>query len=359
MDHARDMLGARDSPEQQLAMLIDSVSDYAIFLLDPGGHVLTWNLGAERNKGYTAAEIIGEHFSIFYPPEGREAGRPAAVLAAAERDGRFEEEGWRVRKDGTRFWANILITAVRDEHGNLLAYGKVTRDLTQLRLAQQELELFASSAAHDLQEPLRTIAGFSELLVRRHAPALPDDAREFLDHIAAAAARMQRLISDLLLYARSGPGEVQRVEVRLANAVGPVLADLHGALSERGLEVAVDVPGDAVVLADEAGTGLLLQNLLSNAVKFADAQEPKVGVSARREGAEWLVAVSDNGPGVPDAHRDRVFEPFTQLRHDEGAGTGLGLSIARRIAERHGGRIGVDSAPGEGSRFWFALPARD
>jgi len=351
------MLGAQDSPVQQLAMLINSVSDYAIFLLDPDGHVLTWNLGAERNKGYAAAEVIGEHFSLFYTPEGREAGRPAAALAAAERDGRYEEEGWRVRKDGNRFWANALVTAVRDDQGNLLGYGKVTRDLTQLRLAQQELELFASSAAHDLQEPLRTIAGFTDLLVRRHGDALPDDGREFLDHISTAAARMQRLISDLLAYARNGPGEAPPVEVALSGAVESVLAALHGALSERELEVSVDVPDDAVVLADVAGTELLVQNLLSNAVKFADAQRPEVAVSARREAGEWVVAVSDNGPGIPQVQRERVFEPFAQLRRDDLGGTGLGLSIARRIAERHGGRIGVASVPGEGSRFWFALPA--
>jgi PAS domain S-box-containing protein len=350
------MLGARESPVQQLALLVDSVTDYAIFLLDPEGNVLTWNPGAERTKGYTAAQIIGEHFAVFYTEEDRADGAPAAALAAAARDGRFEEEGWRVRGDGDRFWASVLVTAVRDDAGRLLGFGKVTRDLTELRAAQQELELFASTAAHDLQEPLRTITGFTELLERRHGAALPPDGREFLGHIVGAAERMQRLISDLLAFARSGRGGVEPAPVALADAATAVIATLHGALSERGVQVAVAVPADALVLADRPGIERLLQNLLSNAVKFADPERPEVAVAARRDGGEWIVTVTDNGPGVPADQRERIFEPFTQLRRDDFGGTGLGLSICRRIAERHDGRIGVEPAPEKGSRFWFALP---
>jgi PAS domain S-box-containing protein len=357
---ARDILHAADSPVHQLALLIDSVDDYAIFLLDREGHVLTWNPGAQRSKGYDAIEVIGEHVSIFYTPEDRESGRADAALAAAERDGRFRDEGWRVRKDGARFWASVLVTAVRDDHGNLLGFGKVTRDLTELRIAQQELELFAGSAAHDLQEPLRTISGFSELLARRHGAALPPDGQEFLGHIAAAAARMQRLIADLLAYARTAPGEVKSLPVPLAGCVSVMLEAVQGALSDRGLDVGVDVPGDAVVLADAPGVELLLQNLVSNAIKFADPERPAVAVAARREGGEWVVTVTDNGPGVAADQRERIFEPFTQLRRGDFGGTGLGLSIARRIAERHRGRIGVEAAPsGTGCVFWFALPAAE
>jgi PAS domain S-box-containing protein len=359
-DDARDILQAPDSPVHQLSLLIDSVDDYAIFLLDREGHVLTWNPGAQRSKGYEAVEAIGEHVSIFYTPEDRDNGRVAEALAAAERDGRFRDEGWRVRKDGARFWASVLITALRDDRGNLLGYGKVTRDLTDLRVAQQELELFAASAAHDLQEPLRTISGFSELLARRHGAALPPDGQEFLEHIAAAAARMQRLIGDLLAYARTAPGEVKSVAVPLAGSVSVMLGAVRGALSDRRLDVGVDVPDDATVLADAPGVELLLQNLVSNAVKFADADRPAVGVAARREGGEWIVTVTDNGPGIAVDQRERVFEPFTQLRRGDFGGAGLGLSIARRIVERHHGRIGVEPGPaGTGSAFWFALPAAE
>lgn len=353
----RDILGATGSPVHQLALLVDSVTDYAIFLLDPEGTVLTWNRGAERNKGYAAVEIIGEHFGIFYPAADRERGHPDEILARAVRDGRVEEQGWRVRKDGATFWASVLVTAIRDDDGNLLGYGKVVRDLTELRVAQEELELFASSAAHDLQEPLRTISGFSDLLARRHGEALPPDGREFLDHISAAAARMQRLIHDLLAYALSGPGETEHVAVPLLPALDAVRESLHAALSKRGLDVAVDIPADAAVLADAPSVEQVLQNLLSNAVKFADPEHPQVGVSARCEAGEWVVAISDNGPGIPPAQRDHIFEPFTQLRRDDFGGTGLGLSIARRVVERHHGRIGVDGTPEGGSRFWFALSA--
>lgn len=343
----------------QLALLIDSIEDYAIFLLDRDGNVLTWNPGAERSKGYTTAEIVGEHVSIFYTPEEREQGRPQEALAAAERDGTYRGEGWRVRKDGVQFCASVLLTALRDEQGNLLGYGKVTRDLTGLRAAQQELELFAATAAHDLQEPLRTIIGFSDLLSSRHASLLPAEGQEFLGHIAVAASRMQQLISDLLAYARSAPGESPSVPVVLAGAVSVMFDSLQGALNERGLVIEVALPGEAIVLADSAGVELLLQNLVSNAIKYADAERPEVSVSARREGSEWIVTVTDNGRGVDLHQREQIFEPFTQLRREDFGGTGLGLSIARRIVAHHGGRIGVTDNPGGGSAFWFALPAAD
>lgn len=345
------------SAVHQLALLIATVEDYAIFLLDREGHVLTWNPGAERSSGYTAAEIVGEHVSVFYTPEEREQGRPQEALSAAERDGTYRHEGWRVRKDGATFWASVLLMALRDEQGHLLGFGKVTRDLTDLRIAQRDLELFAATAAHDLQEPLRTITGFSDLLSSRHGNQLPAEGQEFLAHIAVAAARMQQLISDLLAYARSSPGESPSVPVGLAGAVSVMLDSLQGALTERGLAIEIDVPGEAAVLADTAGTELLLQNLVSNAIKYADAERPAVSVSARRAGDEWIVTVTDNGAGIDVHQRERIFDPFTQLRHEEFGGTGLGLSIARRIVAHHGGRIGVDDAPGGGSAFWFALTA--
>jgi PAS domain S-box-containing protein len=342
---------------RQFHLMVASVRDYAIFIIDPGGYVATWNAGAERFKGYTPEEIIGQHFSVFYTEEDREANRPAELLGIAAREGRVEEEGWRVRKDGTRFWANVVITALRDERGVLVGYAKVTRDLTERREAQRELEMFSSSAAHDMQEPLRTISGFAELLARRYGDDLPEEALEYLGHMANASDRMQRLITDLLAYARSGAATTPREPVPLTEALANVVDGLAGTLRDRDTQLVTGVPEDAVVCGDRFGIELVLQNLIGNAVKFAAREAPRVEVAAERAGESWLLTVADNGPGIPADAQERIFDPFVQLTVGEERGTGLGLSICRRVVDRHGGSIGVDSRPGEGSRFWVRLPA--
>ncbi len=360
MEGGIDSAGAREDRTAQLALLVDAITDYAIFLLDREGRITTWNAGAERAKGYTAEQIVGEHVSRFYTEEDRAAGLPERILETARREGSCENEGWRVRADGTRFWANVLVTALRGADGRHLGFGKVTRDLTAQQVAHVELERFASSAAHDLQEPLRTISGFVELLVGRHGAELSTDAREFVSHIAAASERMQGVIAGLLAYARSGAAEPELRAVRLSDAVGAALSALDAAVAARGVSVQVEVPPGAAVRADPAGLELVLQNLLGNAARFADDAGPRVAVRAERPlPTAWRVLVSDNGPGIDPAHHDRIFEPFVQLRRDDSGGTGLGLSICRRIVERLGGSIGVDSRPGAGSRFWVELRAAD
>jgi PAS domain S-box-containing protein len=355
----RDTLERPHSTVWQIARLVESLEDYAVFLLDVDGHVLTWNPGVERIKGYTAREILGEHFSVFYTHEDRARGLPQQALENALREGSHESLGWRVRKGGGRFWADVTLTTLRDDDGNLVGFGKVTRDLTQLRMAQEELEMFASSAAHDLQEPLRTISGFAELLRRRHGAELQPEANEFVDHITSAAERMQRLIGDLLAFARSGGGPVEGEPIAMARAVDAVIEHLAGAIFDRGLAVRTSLPPDAVVIAEKRGVEQILQNLLSNALKHANPERPEVTVVAERDGADWRVEITDNGPGIPADQREQIFEPFTQLRRDEFGGTGLGLAICRRIVTLHGGAIGVDVAPGGGSRFWFTLPASE
>ena len=357
MSEWRDVVAAPRSQIWQLVRLIDTLVDYAVFLLDRDGHVLTWNPGAERAKGYTAEEILGEHFSLFYTPEDRAAGRPQEALATAARLGHVEYEGWRLRKDGTRFWGDVVITALFDDDGVLLGFGKVTRDLTQRRMDQEDLETFASSAAHDLQEPLRTISGFAELLARRHGASLAPDAQEFLDHISAAAERMQRLISGLLAYARAGQVGERAGPSSLNAAVRTVAEQLGAAIFDAGVAVQTSVPPDAVVLADLQGVEQVIQNLLSTRVNHAAPERPEVTLVAEREGDAWRDRGSRHAPGIPGEHRDRIFEPFTQLSGRGSGGTGLGLAICSRILRRYGGAIGVDPAPGTGSRFWFTLPA--
>jgi PAS domain S-box-containing protein len=351
--------------------LVSGVTDYAIFLLEPDGTVATWNAGAENIKGYLADEIVGQHFSTFYTEEDRARSHPEEELRIAEREGRFEEEGWRLRKDGTRFWANVVLGALRDDTGRLVGFSKVTRDLTERRAAAQRLEdahhelqqaseemrLFSSAAAHDLREPLRTLAGFTDILNRRYADDLPAPARELLGHVSASVERMQELIDSLLAFARSGARELEPQSVGLRDMIGRALTGLGAAISAQGAEVGVEVPEDAVLRADRVFVEVVVQNLVENAVKFAEPGEGQIVVGAERRGAVWRVFVRDNGPGIDPKDQEAVFEPFRRLHgRGEYSGSGLGLATCRRAIERQGGVMGLDSALGAGATFWFELP---
>jgi PAS domain S-box-containing protein len=356
---------------EQFRRLVASVRDYAVFMLDPGGYIKTWNAGAENIKGYTADEIIGRHVSIFYTAEDRLRAHAAEELEIASREGRFEEEGWRLRKDGGRFWANVTITAVRNEHGVLVGFAKVTRDLTKRRAADQELrrtrerlersnvelERFAAVSAHDLREPLGTVQAFADLLREREAEGLSEAGREMLGHITGSVIRMQALVEDLLNYARlQEHPDLERVD--LSASVDRVLAGLHSAIAAHGASVEVELPRGAEVVADPSGLDMLLQNLLSNALKFGDADRPLVSIGAARASGGWRVTVTDNGPGIALQDQDRIFTAFERLPAAGAvAGTGLGLAICTRVVERSGGELGVESARGRGSTFWFLLPA--
>jgi PAS domain S-box-containing protein len=365
-------VAASRSTLEQFRWLVLGVRDYAIFLLDRTGHVSTWNSGAEAIKGYTAEEIVGQHFSRFYTDEDRAIDHPAAELEIAARVGRHEEEGWRVRKDGTQFWANVVLNAVRDDQGELLGFAKVTRDLTErrasddaLRAANQrlartnrELDRFAAVAAHDLQEPLRTVAGFAEILAERHVDGLDERGRAFLGHISAGVDRMQRLVDDLLGYAKAAEAVPAARSIGLEAATTTVLAELSATIGARDAELVVELAPGVAVRAHARDVEAALRNLISNAVKFADRKRPVVIVRATTVEHDVRVEVVDNGIGVDPEDRPRLFRPFQRLQSAaEYPGSGLGLAIAQRVVERNGGAIGVDSVVGRGSCFWFQLPA--
>lgn len=350
--------------------LVSSVRDYAIFMLDPAGHILSWNAGAHHLKGYEPDEIIGRHFSTFYTDADKARDHPANELAIAVRDGRYEEEGWRVRKDGTMFWAGVTLTAIRDEQGRLTGFAKVTRDLTErkraedalqeavqeLRRANEELDRFASVAAHDMTDPLRTISGFAEMILKGDPP--PEQTRQFAEHIYTSSLRLTTMLRGLLAYARAGASARDVEEVDLRVTVDEVLADLSRLTSERGAELTVELPERATVLATTADVRTVLQNLISNAMKFGDPERPTVRIGTRAvAGGALRVEVADNGSGVPEEDERRIFEAFERAPSAvEQAGYGLGLAICQRLLARHGGQIGIQSAPG-GSVFWFTLPA--
>lgn len=367
-----------DAAEGLLQNLVASVQDYAILLLDVEGHIATWNTGAERLKGWTEAEIVGRHFSTFYPPEDVAAGKPEWELEEAAATGRVEDESWRVRRDGTTFWANVVITALRDETGELRGYGKVTRDLTErraqeealrrsrdeleqttreLRRSNADLEQFAFSASHDLQEPLRKIASFTQMLQSRYAGQLDDRADTYMELTVSGAKRMQTLIHDLLAFARAGHGDVVMRDVELSEVLAEVRSDLSAAVEESGAAIEVgDLPR---VTGDRSLLTQLFQNLIANAVKFHGGGAPQVRVTAERDGERWRVRCTDDGIGVDPAAAERIFVAFQRLHsQSEFPGTGIGLALCRKIAEFHGGEMWLDTGhAGPGTSFVLTLPA--
>jgi PAS domain S-box-containing protein len=359
-------------------VLVDAVRDYAIFVLDPAGHVLTWNAGAARIKGYAAQEIIGRHFSTFYPEADLEEGKPARALEIARATGRYEEEGWRLRKDGSRFWANVLITALRDDQENLIGFAKVTRDLTERRKAEQraiedarlvaEMETanrtkaeFLAMMSHELRTPLNAIAGYVDLLSLGVRGPVSDQQMEDLERIRRSQQHLLAIINDVLNFSRVEAGRVsyQIEPVAVGPIVEAVIAMLHPQANAKGLVVSSSAcasMGD--VLADAAKLQQILLNLLSNAVKFTSTGGT-VKVTCTRDHQRVHIVVSDTGPGIPSSAHEAVFEPFVQLGRSLSSsheGAGLGLAISRDLARAMGGDLTVESDEGMGATFTVSLP---
>jgi PAS domain S-box-containing protein len=473
-------------------MLIDGVQDYGIVLLGPLGDILSWNPGAEKMTGRTHDEILGQNFSRFFPAEAIARGRPQEILQLAADNGLFEDQGPRLRKDGSRFVTRTTFTASRDADGVLRGFSVISRDLTaslesdakyaalldagadavvvvngagtivllnlqaekqfgyrrdellgqsmtkiipegfaerltgdasvtkgsaersdvalelcgrrkdgsefpvevmlssleiaggvlvttairdvsarkkieaelhrnitELYRSNEELGQFAYVASHDLQEPLRMVASYTQLLSKRYKGRLDADADEFIAFAVDGANRMQRLIQDLLVYSRVGTKGKVLLDTSSEEALQAALMNLRGAIDESGAQVTHDpLPG---VMADEMQLTQLFQNLVGNAIKYQRAGVPTVHVSAARSGEEkWLFSVKDNGLGIDSRHFERIFGMFQRLHgRDEFAGTGIGLAICKKIVERHGGEIWVESEPGNGSTFRFALASNE
>ncbi len=366
--------------EERFRLLVESVQDYGIFMLDPEGHIVSWNAGAERIKGYRAEEIIGEHFSRFYTDEDIAGGKPPRELKVASAEGRYAEEGWRVRKDGTLFWAYVVITALRDESGSLRGFAKVTRDMTerreveeqmlrlneeleqrvaertaQLEAANRELEAFSYSVSHDLRAPLRGIDGFSQALLEDYSEQLDDQGRDYLRRVRAATQRMSRLIDDLLGLSRITRGELRREAVDLTGLARSVAEQLREAQPERQVEF--QVADGLSAYGDPRLLRIALENLLGNAWKFSSRTAGAVvEFGVMRDDGEDVYFVRDNGAGFDMNYASKLFGAFQRL-HDvrEFEGTGIGLATVQRIVRRHGGRVWAEGEPGRGATFYFTL----
>jgi PAS domain S-box-containing protein len=357
-------------------LLVESVRDYAIFALDPEGHVLSWNLGAERLKGYTADEIIGKHFSIFYPDAEKES-KPVWELEVAAAEGRVEDENWRIRKDGTRFWANVVITALRDEAGVLVGFAKVTRDLTERKASEEraiadarrlaEVQAankakseFLAAMSHELRTPLNAIGGYAELMEMGVAGEVNDQQKAFLKRIRGGQQHLLAIINDLLNYSRIEAGQItyEMEPVELRSLVERVLSMVEPqAIVKRLKLVHGPCPHGLKAWADRLKVEQVLINLLSNAVKFTP-EEGEVTATCAASGNEVRITVSDTGPGIPEDKLEAVFEPFVQVGRSLTSaheGTGLGLPISRFLARAMDGDVTVTSVTGEGSSFVLKL----
>ena len=365
--------------EERYRLLVDSVQDYAIFVLDLEGAVVTWNVGAQRIKGYSNEEILGRNFSCFFTPDDIARGRPAQILQIVATAGRHEEQGMRVRKDGSQFLAELTFTALRDADGVLRGFSEFSHDITiskkveahiqaeaalvrkveELKRSNEELEQFAYMASHDLQEPLRMVASYTQLLAKRYRGKLDADADEFIAFAVDGASRMQCLIKDLLEYSRIGTTGDAFCSTPSKRAVEQAVANLHDAITDSHAEVTHDTL--PMVFADPTQLVQVFQNLIGNGIKYQAAGIPRLQIIAdRTDLAMWRFSVHDNGVGIRPEYFERIFGMFQRLhKREEFAGTGIGLAICKKIVERHGGHISVESELGKGSTFQFTLPAAE
>ena len=363
--------------ERRFRILVEGVTDYAIYMLDPEGLVTNWNAGAQRIKGYTPDEIVGKHFSSFYAPEDFEAGVPKRALETAREAGRYEAEGWRVRKDGTRFWASVVIDAIRSEDGELIGFAKITRDMSEqrearLRLEESREQLFRSQKmealgqltgglAHDFNNLLTAILGATDLALRN----LGDEERlkRMLDGVRSSAQRGAGLTKQLLAFARAQQLEIKTIELKafmqdVTTLVRPSLRsniDLITEISDHVWNVE----------ADAGALELALLNLAFNArdamkeggkLKITAVNEVLKGKPDGLRGEYVMLRVSDTGEGMSPELQERVFEPFFTTK-SFGEGTGLGLSQVFGFAKQVGGAVTIDSEVGKGSAFTIYLKA--
>jgi PAS domain S-box-containing protein len=360
---AIERLRATDSGDALVRTLVDAAADYAIFVLDPSGRVVTWNRDAEALKGYASAEILGQHCSIFYSPEDRANGTPALELSVAASEGRSECDGWRLRRDGTRFWAHVVICAFKDGVGNVMGFAKITHDLTArgaaakaLSDANRELEAFSYAVAHDLRAPLRGMNGFARVLLDTYGEKLDAQGKDWLQEILLNAKKMGALIDALLTLGRLTRAELRVERVDLSALAGVLVAQLSAGEPERAVEIVIQ-PGLFADL-DPNLAQALVANLLGNAWKFsAKTPSARIEVGVTETPGPPTFFVRDNGAGFDMTFAEKLFTPFQRLHTvDEFFGTGIGLATAQRIVHRHGGRIWAQGTVGVGATFFFTLP---
>jgi len=355
-------------PSTLLSAIVDS-SDDAIISKDLNGIIMSWNAAAERLFGYTAEEAIGRSITILIPPDRLQ--EEPEILKRLRRGDRIDHfETIRQRKDGSQLTISLTISPVRDSQGNIVGASKTARDVTQrvrqeealkesnaaLKQANADLQQFAYSASHDLQEPLRMVVAYSELLKRQFADKLGPTGNEYVKRIAQGAARMQNLLSDLRIYTQVSADDEEPVEeIDAGEVLKNTLLSLDVAIKESGASIeATALPR---VRMHEFELQQVFQNLIANAIRYRRSLPPRIVVAAVSQDDRWLFSVQDNGIGIEPQYKEQIFGIFKRLHGGaDYPGSGMGLAICQRIIERRGGRIWVESEPGQGSTFYFTMP---
>ncbi|UWU19166.1 PAS domain S-box protein (plasmid) [Rhizobium sullae] len=376
LQEASRLLKAREEAlresEERFRLLVDGVHDYGIFGLDETGRVVSWNVGAERITGYRADEVIGGHFSRFYPEDTRQT-HPAQELAQALAFGRVENEGWRIRKDGERFWANVVVTELKDEHGNSRGFSKITRDMTDRKKSEETLQAarreaerasqakseFLSRMSHELRTPLNSILGFGQIL---EMDMEDPDAQFSVRQILTAGRHLLSLIDEILDMARIEAGRMDLVldTIDAGEVLQEALALARPLAEERAIDLRLDdTPlGQTFATADRRRLLQVLLNLLSNAIKFNRASG-EVRIVARAVGSDVLVVdICDTGSGISAEGVERLFRPFERLGKERSTtdGTGLGLALSKHLMEAMGGRLDLTGTSAQGTIFSLHLP---
>ncbi len=354
--------------EERFRLLIEGVVDYAIFMLDPEGMVASWNAGAQRINGYAREEILGRHLSRFFTPEDIDQGKPWEEIAQARREGRAEAEGWRVRKDGTRFWARAVLSALYDQNGHLRGFAKVTQDLSErrhlqdLEKATKQVNEFIATLAHELRNPLAPIRAAVHVMAK--APA-GDPAQETMRQtIERQSAQLARIVNDMIDISRITRGviAIEREPVDLAEVARRAVEAGAPAIEAGRHRLEVDLPAaPALVEGDLYRLTQLATNLLNNAAKFTP-EGGTIWLSVATEDHTAVLRLRDTGRGIEPEFLKRIFDMFVQGRTPSrmGGGLGIGLAISRKIAQLHGGSLEAHSAgAGKGAEFTLRLPVAE
>jgi PAS domain S-box-containing protein len=355
--------------QAHLSAIVES-SDDAIISKDLNGIILSWNRGAERIFGYTAEEAVGQPISMLAVPDRKD--EYLSILDRISRGQRIDHFATKRRtKDGRILSISLTVSPIRDASGAIVAASKIARDITDqvqhqraleeanrlLTRANADLEQFAYSASHDLQEPLRMISTYSEMLARKFPRQLDDSADQYIDYILMGVTRMDQLLKDLRTFTQASIAGKDAVrDVSAAEALERALKDLKVIIEESGAIITHErLPR---VRVHEFHMEQLFQNLIGNAIRYRSLEAPKIHIAAQPSGDQWKFSVRDNGIGIDPEYREQIFGMFKRLHsYTEYPGTGMGLAICQRIVDRAGGHIWVESEPGRGSTFLFTLPA--
>jgi PAS domain S-box-containing protein len=369
--------------EERYHKMVEEVEDYAILLLDKDGFIQNWNKGAEKIKGYKEQEIVGKHFRLFYRAEDQDNNIPQQLLGKAVAEGKAMHEGWRVRKDRSMFWGSVVITALHDDNNNVIGFSKVTRDLTERKMAEdqmkgyandlefqnQELRQFAFAAAHDMKEPLRKIQLYTNLILGNVGDLLPAKEKSYLTRTEEAVLRMQRLIDDMLVYSRTSvvngtlePVDLNCLAEEVQNSFQDALSSAAPVIRFEKLPVIAGIPFQLRQLFD---------NLVGNAIKYRHPERiPEIRISCEKAMNPLLrnyqanipktmykITIKDNGIGFEQQYAEKIFEMFNRLhsRHNY-PGTGIGLALCKRIMQNHKGIITAAGIPDGGATFCLYFP---